>query len=73
MLTKSILSTFIKTRVFLLLKILAPIKRREVLETSGPEPKQRTRSLPLWTRKFVIRPLSAYWELRLKWVPETES
>ncbi|KAH0761524.1 hypothetical protein KY290_017597 [Solanum tuberosum] len=27
--------------------------------------------LPHWTRNTLIMPLSAYWELRLKWVPKS--
>ncbi|XP_049344714.1 uncharacterized protein LOC125809119 [Solanum verrucosum] len=32
--------------------------------------KLKKTSMPHWTKDFLITPLSAYWELRLKWVPK---
>ncbi|XP_049405388.1 uncharacterized protein LOC125868860 [Solanum stenotomum] len=39
----------------------------------GPGPLYRfsKNTLPLWTKRFLIKPLDSYWELRLKWVPKS--
>ena len=31
---------------------------------------RKPQSLPYWTKYNLITPLSAYWELKLKWVPK---
>ena len=31
---------------------------------------KKTQKLPHWTRNNLINPLSAFWELKLKWVPK---
>ncbi|KAH0655623.1 hypothetical protein KY285_030505 [Solanum tuberosum] len=33
-------------------------------------PKLKKTSMPYWTKDFLITPLFAYWEPRLKWIPK---
>ena len=36
-------------------------------------PKLKNINLPHWTKNSLITPLSAYWELQLKWVPKANT
>ena len=47
------------------------------LQKKGPcrasVPKLKNIDLPHWTKNSLITPLSAYWELQLKWVPKANT
>ena len=47
------------------------------LQKKGPGrasvPKLKKINLPHWTNNSLITPLTSYWELQLKWVPEANT
>ena len=52
-------------------KISEYVKQKGNLKKGpGQNTKKGKQNLPFWTKKVLIFPLSAFWELKLKWVPK---